>query len=383
MKVFICFILIVFFGNASAQNVGIGTPDPQAKLHVETGFSGEAIRVSSEFAPYISFRLSASVAAASPLIGINNIIPFQPDFRMATPAGSNYPIKFYTNDNLRMHISETGNIGIGSSGTPAVPLHINSTVSESFRIQGPTAYQTFYNNNDYKGYVQAWTDALGFGSTPGNALRFYTNGGTERMAILPNGSIGINNAAPAYSLDVAGDVNLSGALRTNGTAGTPGQVLISAGNANPQWSNAAFSNQVRFAADFSQLNATPMQYTQRDNFSPTDVSITSTSITINKSGLYHIEGPSRIFIEFSSPPASLTANKSLFAGLINYEFETREPLNPGSGTPRYEKTTFHAADIYIPAGTTISFFHSLSITGGISIVTRGFTGTISGYLISE
>jgi hypothetical protein len=50
-----------------------------------------------------------------------------------------------------------------------------------------------------------------------------------------NGRLGVNNPAPLYTLDVAGDVNTTGALRVNGTAGNNGQVLRSNGNGTMGW----------------------------------------------------------------------------------------------------------------------------------------------------
>ena len=60
------------------------------------------------------------------------------------------------------------------------------------------------------------------GTTPAGAIYFRTGAvGTApavRMTIGPAGLVGIANAAPAYQLDVTGDVNCTGAFRVNGTA---------------------------------------------------------------------------------------------------------------------------------------------------------------------
>jgi hypothetical protein len=50
-----------------------------------------------------------------------------------------------------------------------------------------------------------------------------------------NGRMGVNNPSPAYTLDVMGDVNTTGALRVNGAAGNNGQVLRSNGNGTMRW----------------------------------------------------------------------------------------------------------------------------------------------------
>ena len=70
-------------------------------------------------------------------------------------------------------------------------------------------------------------------------LTLATGGGNGHVLLMPNGTgnVGINNASPAYKLDVTGDINFTGALRANGTAGTTGQVLVSQGTSNPVWSD--------------------------------------------------------------------------------------------------------------------------------------------------
>jgi hypothetical protein len=50
-----------------------------------------------------------------------------------------------------------------------------------------------------------------------NALAFST-GGTERVRLTDAGRVGIGNAAPAYVLDVTGDINSSTNVRAAGTA---------------------------------------------------------------------------------------------------------------------------------------------------------------------
>lgn len=58
-----------------------------------------------------------------------------------------------------------------------------------------------------------------------------------------NGRLGINNLTPNYPLDVTGDINTTGALRINGSAGTGGQILRSNGNGTMVWDdNCQYNN---------------------------------------------------------------------------------------------------------------------------------------------
>ncbi|HEV7780176.1 MAG TPA: hypothetical protein VGO58_02870 [Chitinophagaceae bacterium] len=62
-----------------------------------------------------------------------------------------------------------------------------------------------------------------------------------------DGSMGIRNFSPQYPLDVTGDINTTGTIRANGTAGSSGQVLESNGDGTMQWSSVCeYKNTVSF-----------------------------------------------------------------------------------------------------------------------------------------
>ena len=93
------------------------------------------------------------------------------------------------------------------------------------------------------------------------------NGATEAMRILNSGSVGIGVAAPAYKLDVAGDVNISGNFKVNGvnisagggtvTSVTATAPVVSSGGNTPAISMAAATTSVPgylTAADWNTFN---------------------------------------------------------------------------------------------------------------------------------
>jgi len=120
-------------------------------------------------------------------------------------------------------------IGIGQNTLSSIPLHINKA-GEVARFQGTSPYVTFYNTNDFYGYFQAIGDHFEIGSKSLYNIDFYT-GNQPRLRIYGDGS-GIT----AYSkFNAGGGINLTGALRLSGNAGTIGNVLMSIGNGTPIW----------------------------------------------------------------------------------------------------------------------------------------------------
>ncbi|NPA33800.1 MAG: LamG domain-containing protein [Chlorobi bacterium] len=64
-------------------------------------------------------------------------------------------------------------------------------------------------------------------------MQVNVKGTTPIFIILPEGKIGIGLTNPTEALDISGNVQFSGALMPAGSAGTPGQVLISQGPGTP------------------------------------------------------------------------------------------------------------------------------------------------------
>jgi len=114
----------------------------------------------------------------------------------------------------------------GTASANYVELGINSTTYNS------TAYGIgSLNAAGYSVLASATTD-LAIGTYSANAIRLQVNAATnalDSVTISSTGKTGVNNMTPTYQLDVGGDVNMTGALRMGGSAGTAGQVLITNG----------------------------------------------------------------------------------------------------------------------------------------------------------
>ena len=118
--------------------------------------------------------------------------------------------------NTKLTIDTSGKVGIGTT-SPGYMLDVNGDINmstgSSFRINGVA--QTFGGSGsgftgDIADYITHTGDTdtkFGFPSVD----KFIVNtAGSERLTILNNGNIGINQTNPQYKLDVDGDINLTG-----------------------------------------------------------------------------------------------------------------------------------------------------------------------------
>jgi hypothetical protein len=181
-------------------NLGIGTTNPLFKLHLASSAFGFAID-----------RHNSGPGNQS-IIALRKNLSDNPDVFTPLTVGSNIG-----------SISFSGvNGGVTAFG-PYVPLggatRIVSRAEETFT---PTSASS----------------NLGFFTTPVGSV-----GAAERLTILGNGNIGVNDGAPTERLAINGNVRFSGALMPANNAGLSGQVLTSAGaGLPPNWTNPLSSN---------------------------------------------------------------------------------------------------------------------------------------------
>jgi len=171
--------------------------------------------------------------------------------------GSGLNITGDYNNYLEFNIQNVSSANRASSDIVATA---DNGTESSFYVDLGINSSSYFNNatNILNGfnlaYLYANADNFKIGNgTPGKSLVFFTNptggslgtnsaNGIERMTILESGNVGISNPTPSEILDVTGNVKFSGALMPNNTAGTSGQVLVSAGTgAPPAWSTLGSS----------------------------------------------------------------------------------------------------------------------------------------------
>jgi hypothetical protein len=192
---------------------------------------------------------------------------------------------------------------------------------------------------------------LAIGTTTANAIRFVVNSGaTDAMTISTASNVGVG-VAPSYKLDVAGDVNFTGALRTSGNAGTSGFVLQSKGAAAPQWVDIAQSlpNITQLDSWSATINGGTTVYTPTNNGSA--VSITyPIQVLMFKNGVYQqpwLNNSRPVWNTFTKyGDYTVTAGQIVFTSPPQYgDFISATVMVGNVSNPVYGSYPFNATDI--------------------------------------
>jgi len=122
-------------------------------------------------------------------------------------AVQNIPLDFYTNDIIRIHIAEGGNVGIATT-TPRYKLDVwgDFAVGTSTDTNTPLIYADSGNN----GRVGIGTTTLSGLLTVGTT--------TPSLVVDPRGYVGIATTSPTALFSVAGDAYISGTLTVGGAS---------------------------------------------------------------------------------------------------------------------------------------------------------------------
>ncbi|KYG63978.1 hypothetical protein AZI86_14305 [Bdellovibrio bacteriovorus] len=235
----------------SGGNVGIGTTSPTSRLEVKSNSdasiaaavfnenaTANAVAASSVYSDGAGFSMEAySTASTATYSGGSSLADAivlrthtsRPPARMIAGTSTNIPFHLMTANTNRLTIDGTGNVGIGTA-SPGYALQVSSATNGVGSIVDVAKF-TQAGGAPYDGArillgaggVNVQSAISGDVVSVGNTrLQFWTSGsGTlaERMRIDTLGRVGIGTTSPTYTLDVAGDVNASGCLRSSaGTA---------------------------------------------------------------------------------------------------------------------------------------------------------------------
>jgi hypothetical protein len=233
-----------------AQNVGIGTTNPAAKLHIINTDNFNALNISNQgFAVGVSlvqsntsstssallidnrglgkslYILSGNTISSDPAILVSNSSPSKAVYIQQNNAATSEPALYVSHAGSGNAIETPGYVQIG---TGVAPVDAKLKVMSNSDFFAGT-FQAHFNeqDNDYA--------RIGFGNNNGTGwhLAAYSNSipENERFNIYS-----ANVGADVLSLTGHGDMTLRRSFRPGGSAGTAGQTLTSNGpNAAPTW----------------------------------------------------------------------------------------------------------------------------------------------------
>lgn len=220
----------------SGGNIGIGTTNPQTRLHLDGSFIADTAGTTGSIAsggsqPFWITRAGGtteglslivndhgaliqnvqdenSAGYGSMLLRLGNLANQTPDFQISDYRNAT--------DAVRLHLDiDNGNVGIGTT-TPAAKLDVYGAaagvapniLTNGDVVIGIGAGLFFDHNHWYAGgnYI------LPAGGT--NTQGFFTSG-AERMRITSDGNIGMGTTAPVQKLDVSGTVRCVSVVQTS------------------------------------------------------------------------------------------------------------------------------------------------------------------------
>lgn len=197
----------------STGNIGLGTLTPGAKLHLFVNATADVFgSAGPNPASGPAFNFGYGGASFGRGAGFLNV---RPDASAAAP---NPSLRFLTTDAERMIITNTGDIGIGTS-SPVARLEIqgNASLQAVARLQNTNAFG--YSGTEYldnAGNVDLFFGVDNIESTArlnsihNNPIVILTNS-TERMRVTSGGLVGIGTSTPSSKFHVnGGDIRVSG-----------------------------------------------------------------------------------------------------------------------------------------------------------------------------
>jgi hypothetical protein len=186
-----------------ARNVGIGTANPGAPLHIYGGDTSDAYVTLGPNMPALNNGLNVAYGGATFGAGISFL-------NAHSASGNSAQLRFQTDFTTRMTIGSTGNVGIGTS-TPSNLLSLNVTNAVS---PYNTARIGITNQDQLlKIFSYYQPSVLQYGAIQS---RNAADSGNTNLVFQPQGgNVGVGVVNPSYALHINGNVAAQGFFHTS------------------------------------------------------------------------------------------------------------------------------------------------------------------------
>lgn len=264
------------------------------------------------------------------------------------------------------------NVGIGNAN-PASKLEIanNSSIRPSIGIidstttgLGTVRFKNSVRTNRFM-ELEGWT----FSNFARENYLDFKSDSVVVATFRGDGNVGIGLLTPTDRLHVNGNINLTGTMKVNGSAGTAGQVLTSNGTNDPTWETARsnYPANMRVMIPIEQTNI-PFKLERNLRFDPPIyntsaglVTVTDSAITFNETGLYELEGKIHFIpggVSLFAPDVLPVGSMRIFAdygGGVTASYLQIYQQVPKRGTASYSQVIPFSFKSHITAGTIFRF----------------------------
>lgn len=188
-----------------SDNVGIGTTSPGSTLQIGSSGTGNG----KTFTQFINEGTANS-------------------FRLAR-ASDSYPYMSFDGKDFSLITAASGTISLGVGGVAQMTFGPAGSTNIGIGTTNPTGKLHIKQVSDVAGgglrfEISSSTNSWDIFNTSAAYLGFAYNASTV-MTLANNGTVGIGTAAPAYTLDVCGDIRATGSVYYGGTCGTANGTL--------------------------------------------------------------------------------------------------------------------------------------------------------------
>jgi hypothetical protein len=244
-------ILLVALGMAFgadgilAQNVGIGTTNPQDRLDVAGSIRSNGLRLAGNNSLDLGFGVAGKETNAG-RIGYGLFTANTVDFIGGGTNPGDRRIRFWAEGGTSFTggASFLGNVGLSVASNTLGKLQVNGRGGTPFSIgmldsaTNAAGALLFANVNRPASGLALRGSSFGAGADQNNLSISSYDGNSLFMTVRGDGNVGIGTSSALNDkLTVAGDMNLTGKLKLNSDAGKAGNVLVLSQSGNPSWSS--------------------------------------------------------------------------------------------------------------------------------------------------